>query len=92
MEDLRLSLSKALAGRGVGLAFLGHVLGAIVAHGELLSAREIALERRVQVPQPFALLEGSLGLAAASVGDLGLGAHLGQCGDEVSWVWVCDLV
>lgn len=82
-NNLRLSLVTAIAERDGGPAFLGHVLGAVVAQGELLLGRGIALERRLQVPQAVALLEDALGLAAAGVDDVGLGAHLGRCGDGV---------
>ena len=82
--DSRLSTINVFA-EGLGsLAFLGHVLGAIVAHGEVLSDRDIAAERRLRVPQPVALLKSYLGLAIACVGDPGLGAYLGcWCGQVV---------
>ena len=71
------ALNLACAERGGGLAFLGHVLGAVAAHGELLSVGDGAAERRLQVVQAVALLEGSLGLAVAGVGVPDLVAHLG---------------
>ena len=67
------ALNDAFAERDGSLAFPGHVLGAIVAHGDVLSGRNSAAERRLQVVQPVALLKGPLGPAAASVGDPGLG-------------------
>lgn len=84
LTDSRLSTINVFA-EGLGsLAFLGHVLGAIVAHGEVLSGRDISAERRLQVPQPVALLKSYLGLAIACVGDPGLGAYLGcWCGQVV---------
>lgn len=54
------ALNLALAERDGGLAFLGQVLGAVVALGELLSVGDGAAERRLQVVQAVALLEGSL--------------------------------
>jgi hypothetical protein len=82
MENLpRSTINAFMKGKG-SLAILWHVLEAIVAHGEVLSARNVAAERRLQVVQPVTLLECSLALAAARVGDPGLGAH-----SERWWWW-----
>lgn len=54
------TINASAEGKG-SLALLGRVLEAIVAHGEVLPARNIAPKRRLQVVQPVALLECSLG-------------------------------